>query len=167
MMIDLRFSRLRESVIELLAVRFACDELSPHTHEARVQAALGAVSVRELRELTWDLPAIGDVVVGLLWGAVDGIDVVEDGRWLATQAPHASWLLGRASTCDVCFGSVSVSRRHAVLIKRGRCWSIVDLKATNGTFVNGERIDRRRLRPGDQIELGRARLAVAGERPLR
>lgn len=51
-MIDLRLSRLRESVIERLAVRFAHDELSPHTHEARVQAALVAESVRELREMT-------------------------------------------------------------------------------------------------------------------
>jgi pSer/pThr/pTyr-binding forkhead associated (FHA) protein len=55
-----------------------------------------------------------------------------------------------------------------VLVKRGRCWSIVDLNATNGTRVNGERVHRRRLRPGDQIELGRrAVLAVTGERRLR
>jgi FHA domain-containing protein/uncharacterized protein DUF1707 len=166
-MIDLRIRRRRESVIEQLAVRFSHDELSPETHEARVHAALVAESVRELRELTWDLPAIGDFVVALLWGAVDGIEVVGDGRWLASQAAHTSWLLGRARTCDVRLDAISVSRRHAVLVKRGRCWSIVDLDATNGTLVNGQRVHRRRLRPGDEIELGRGVvLAVTGERHL-
>jgi hypothetical protein len=163
-MIDSQLGRLRESVIEQLAVRFARDELSPHTHEDRVQAALVAESVRELRELTWDFSGIGDVVVALLWGAVDGIEVVGDGRWLASQSVRASWQLGRAATCDICFDAISVSRRHAVLVKRGRCWSIVDLNATNGTLVNGERISRRRLRPGDQITLGQAVLAVSGRR---
>jgi len=164
-MVDRRLSRLRESVIERLAVRFAHDELSLHTHEARVHAALAAESMHELRELTWDLPAIGDVIVAWLYGAIDGIEVVADGRWLASQAPHSSWLLGRASTCDVRFDATSVSRRHALLIKRGRCWSLVDLDATNGTSVNGQRVGRRRLRPGDHIELGRsARLTVTGER---
>lgn len=163
-MIDSQLGRLRESVIEQLAVRFARDELSPHTHEDRVQAALIAESVRELRELTWDFSGIGDVVVALLWGTVDGIEVVGDGRWMASQAARASWLLGRATTCDICLDAISVSRRHAVLVKRGRCWSIVDLDATNGTLVNGERINRRRLRPGDQIALGQAVLAVSGQR---
>jgi len=163
-MVDLRLSQQRESVIEQLAVRFARDELSAHTHEARVDAALVAESVRELRELTWDLPGIGDVVVALLRGAVDGIEVVGDGRWLASAAAHASWLLGRASTCDVCLNAHSVSRQHALLVKRGHCWSIVDLKATNGTLVNGERVQRRRLRPGDQIELGRGVLLTRRRR---
>lgn len=166
-MIDLRLSRLRESVIEQLAMGFARDELSPHTHEVRVQAALGAGSVRELRDLTSDLPSVRDVFVALVWGAVDGVEVAGDGRWLASQGVHASWLLGRAGACDVRLDATGVSRRHAVLIKRGRCWSIVDLQSTNGTVVNGERIDRRRLRPGDQIALGYAHLAVTGDRPSR
>jgi hypothetical protein len=166
-MLDLRLSRQREAVIEQLAVRFAHDELSPHTHEARVHGALVAESVRELRRLTWDLPGVGDVLVALVWGRVDGIEVAADGRWLASRAARASWLLGRASACDVCLDVHSVSRRHAMLVKRGRCWSIVDLNATNGTLVNGERIVRRRLRPGDQIELGRGVvLSVAGDRHL-
>lgn len=167
-MVDLRLSRQRESVLEKLSVCFARDELSPHTHEARVHAALAAGSVRELRELTWDLFAIGDVAVAVLRGAVDGIEVVADGRWLASEATHSRWLLGRAGTCDVRFAASSVSRRHALLVKRGRCWSLLDLNATNGTWVNGERVHRRRLRPGDHIELGggATTLAVTGDRHL-
>ena len=44
----------------------------------------------------------------------------------------------------------------------------VDLDATNGTWVNGERVDRRRLRPCDDIELGNSTttLAVTGDQRL-
>lgn len=168
-MVDRRLSPQREWVLEKLSVGFARDELSPHTHENRVQAALAAASLRELRELTWDLSAIGDAAVALLRGVVDGVEVVADGRWLASEAAHSCWLLGRAGTCDVRFAGRDVSRRHALLVKRGRCWSLVDLNATNGTWINGERVDRRRLRPRDHIELGSsaASLAVTGDHPLR
>jgi hypothetical protein len=167
-MVDRRLSRLRETILERLAFGFAHDELSPHTHEVRVQVALAAGSLRELRDVTWDLSAVGDVLIGLLVGAVDGVEVVADGRWLASDASHVSWVLGRASSCDVRFGATSVSRRHAVVTKRGRCWSLQDLGAKNGTWVNEERVYRRRLRPGDRIELGAdAGIAVLGERHLR
>lgn len=167
-MVDLRLSRRRESVLERLSLGFARDELSPHTHEARVQAALAAASARELRELTWDLSTLGDGAVALLRGVIDGIEVVADGRWLVSEATYACWLLGRAGACDVRFAARGVSRRHALVVKRGRCWSLVDLNATNGTWVNGERVDRRRLRPGDHIELGNSTtmLAVTGDRHL-
>lgn len=57
----------------------------------------------------------------------------------------------------------TVSRRHALITKRGRCWSIVDLGAKNGTLVNGVPILRRRLTPGDYVDLGGdVRLAIVG-----
>ena len=53
--------------------------------------------------------------------------------------------------------------RGELSTKRGRCWSIVDLGAKNGTFVNGVPILRRRLTPGDQVDLGcDVRLAIVG-----
>lgn len=162
-MIDLRLGRQRDSVLEQLAVGFARGELSEHTHAARVEAALGADSVRELRAVTWDLPTMRDHLIALMLGAVDGIEVVADGRWLARDATHASWLLGRQGCCDVRFATKTVSRRHALITKRRRCWSIVDLGAKNGTFVNGVRILRRRLTPGDHVELGAdVRLEIVG-----
>jgi len=166
-MIDGRLNRLRETILEQLALGFARGELSPHTHEARVQAALAAGSVRQLRDVTWDLAAVGDVVAGVLLGAVDGIEVVADGRWLAAEAAHASWVLGRGGSCDLVFSPRSVSRQHAIITKRGRCWSVSDLHATNGTWLNGQRTRRRRLRPGDRIKLGAdIELLVTGERSL-
>ena len=92
-----------------------------------------------------------DRLIALLLGSVDGIEVVADGRWLANDATHATWLLGRQGCCDVQFATPTVSRRHALITKRGRCWSIVDLGAKNGTLVNGAPI----LRPA--AETGRPR----------
>ncbi|HEX4364895.1 MAG TPA: FHA domain-containing protein [Solirubrobacteraceae bacterium] len=167
-MTDVRLIRQRESILEQLAGGYARGELSEHTHEARVEAALAAASLRELQAVTWDLPTLRDQAIALLRGTIDGIEVVADGRWLARDATHTSWLLGRHEHCDVRFTSQTVSRHHALVTKRGRAWSIVDLEATNGTLVNGARIRRRRLTPGDNVELGAGiRLSVTGTRHFR
>jgi hypothetical protein len=53
--------------------------------------------------------------------------------------------------------SPSVSRRHAQVIHRQGEYLLVDLRSTNGTFVNGQRLnpdDRVRLRHGDQVRFG-------------
>ena len=63
-------------------------------------------------------------------------------------------LLGRHSDCDIVLASMSVSRRHASLIFRDGNWVICDLDSTNGTMVNGVRVGRCRLRPGDRVMLG-------------
>jgi hypothetical protein len=69
-------------------------------------------------------------------------------------------LLGRSSGCDVAFSNVSVSRRHARLVFRDGSWILHDLDSTNGTFVNGVRVQRCELRPGDRLELGDEALRV-------
>jgi len=57
--------------------------------------------------------------------------------------------------CDITVSDPDVSRRHAkVAIDDGQL-SIEDLGSTNGTFVNGERIDQpRRLSDGDEVRIG-------------
>jgi pSer/pThr/pTyr-binding forkhead associated (FHA) protein len=49
-------------------------------------------------------------------------------------------VLGRARTCDVTVDDPSVSRQHAELRPEGEGWLVADLGSTNGTFVNGRRI---------------------------
>ncbi|HEY8321676.1 MAG TPA: FhaA domain-containing protein [Candidatus Baltobacteraceae bacterium] len=72
--------------------------------------------------------------------------------------------IGRSDESDVFLVDPSVSRRHAVIdVDAG--WPIVhDLESTNGTFVNGERIETRRLSEGDLVAFGKTelRLEVAG-----
>ena len=62
--------------------------------------------------------------------------------------------LGAAVGNDLTFPEQRVSRNHAVLERRGSGIELVDLNSENGTFVNGERITRRRLVKGDRIRIG-------------
>lgn len=72
--------------------------------------------------------------------------------------------IGRSDESDIFLIDPSVSRKHAVIdVDAG--WPIVhDLESTNGTFVNGERIETRRLSEGDVVAFGKTelRLEVAG-----
>ena len=69
-------------------------------------------------------------------------------------------LVGRDHRCDVLLGDLSVSRRHAKLVFRDGHWVIQDLGSTNGTIVNGRRVGRCELRPGDRVLIGAARLRI-------
>jgi pSer/pThr/pTyr-binding forkhead associated (FHA) protein len=66
-------------------------------------------------------------------------------------------LVGRDPACDVCLFSLRISRRHCVLTALGADLIVWDLGSTNGTWVNGRRIDSARLVPGDEISLAHLR----------
>jgi hypothetical protein len=63
-------------------------------------------------------------------------------------------VLGRSRACDVHVPDVNVSRRHAELRQEGATYWIVDLGSTNGTVLNGQSVERERLKDGDRITLG-------------
>jgi len=63
-------------------------------------------------------------------------------------------VIGRSKECDVAVDDASVSRRHAEVRAGPDGYWIVDLGSTNGTEVNGKRVDRVRLEPGDVVTLG-------------
>jgi diguanylate cyclase (GGDEF)-like protein len=73
------------------------------------------------------------------------------GRRIALDAPVEC---GRASECDVSLDDEAVSRRHARVGWNGSAYSVRDLGSTNGTFVNGEQVNEKTLRSGDQIKVG-------------
>ena len=71
--------------------------------------------------------------------------------------------IGRAAGADIVVADASMSRQHARLVRDADVWVIEDLGARNGTFVNGQRIERRRpLAAGDQIQLGDTIVRVSG-----
>ncbi|HTX58534.1 MAG TPA: FhaA domain-containing protein [Verrucomicrobiae bacterium] len=74
-------------------------------------------------------------------------------------------LVGRSEECDIFLVDPSVSRTHAVVEVDGAEPVVRDLGSTNGTFVNGDRIDTRALRSGDELTFGntKMRFEAAGE----
>jgi FhaA, N-terminal domain/FHA domain len=63
--------------------------------------------------------------------------------------------MGRSRQCDVVLEDPNVSRQHAEIRPRGGSWVLSDLGSTNGSCLNGRRIDGPEvIRPGDEIELG-------------
>lgn len=63
-------------------------------------------------------------------------------------------VVGRGRDCDIRLNDANVSRRHAEIVQEGTSWWVVDLESTNGTEVNGRRIDRAKLADADRIEVG-------------
>ena len=67
--------------------------------------------------------------------------------------------LGRSRQCDVVLDDPNVSREHAEIRPRGGSWVLTDLGSTNGSRLNGRRLEGPEvLKPGDQIELGTSRI---------
>lgn len=65
-------------------------------------------------------------------------------------------VVGRGQEADVRLADASVSRRHAELALIDGRPTVVDLQSTNGTTVNGERVQRAVLSDGDRITFGAA-----------
>ncbi len=63
-------------------------------------------------------------------------------------------ILGRLDTNDIPVKDGKASREHAKIYKQGQSFAIVDLNSSNGTFVNGQKITKRVLEPGDEISIG-------------
>ncbi|MBN2362131.1 MAG: FHA domain-containing protein [Deltaproteobacteria bacterium] len=63
-------------------------------------------------------------------------------------------IIGRSSDLDMVLVEDMVSRKHAKIVTQGEQVYIMDLGSTNGTFVNGERIKKSRLKEGDRILIG-------------
>lgn len=62
--------------------------------------------------------------------------------------------VGRAAHCHLRLADQEVSRVHAQFVRTGLYWEIVDQGSTNGSLINGKRVARARLKPGDRIEIG-------------
>ena len=92
------------------------------------------------------------------------VDPVEPGRYVKIEGPERTLLIplggdamhiGRGLSADLRLDESSVSRRHAIVVPRPTGARILDDRSSNGTFVNGRRIQQADLRDGDVIVLGR------------
>ncbi len=65
-----------------------------------------------------------------------------------------SYHIGRHSQCEIVLLDPEVSRRHLRIRKEGEDWIIDDLGSTNGTFLNGQPINKEKVSLGDRIKMG-------------
>lgn len=79
---------------------------------------------------------------------------------LHLDAPRLT--IGRLPTCSLVIEDDTISREHAVVVRRSPDWWILDQGSTNGTRINGTRTAESRLANGDNIELGDVRLVFRG-----
>ena len=96
----------------------------------------------------------------MLWDEVSG-----------TRFPVLYWenSIGRSKSCDIYLPDPSASRDHAVLLRRDEGWFICDTGSKSGVFVNGRKIDGRRLvNIGDSMTMGSTTLTLRNtdEKPL-
>jgi len=91
--------------------------------------------------------------------------LLEDGEGRRRAVPVAGTELtvGRAADCGLLLAGRDVSRHHARFQRSNGSVFVEDLGSANGTRVNGERLQgRRRIRPGDLVQIGGFDLAVDG-----
>jgi pSer/pThr/pTyr-binding forkhead associated (FHA) protein len=84
------------------------------------------------------------------------------------QSPDATFRLksgavktvGRAPRADFILDVALVSRLHCRLTAADDRLEVLDLKSTNGTFVNDKRIEKAMLAKGDRLRIGRVEMTV-------
>jgi pSer/pThr/pTyr-binding forkhead associated (FHA) protein len=88
---------------------------------------------------------------------------------LQSSEPHTTFRLrsgavktvGRATRADFVVDAALVSRLHCRITAGDDKLEVVDLRSTNGTYVNGKRVEKAHLRNGDRLRVGRVELVVA------
>ncbi len=95
------------------------------------------------------------------------LTTLESGRREVRPLTEGAWMIGRGVSCKIRFESPSVSERHAILTVRGDSAMLEDLNSANGTYVNGELIERAAVLDGSMVvQIGECMLRVSsGDEP--
>ena len=67
-------------------------------------------------------------------------------------------VIGRSPDAAIFLDDVTVSRDHAVLVRRSGHWFLDDSGSLNGTYVNRRRIESHKLEDGDELQVGKYKL---------
>lgn len=69
------------------------------------------------------------------------------------------WKIGRdANECNIVLDDAGVSSLHAQIINEGATWKLINLMSSNGSFVNGQRVQTAYLNGGDRLQFGSTEL---------
>jgi FHA domain len=125
--------------------------------------AVAAESAREPSTATYRVGETGELI------PVDLDTVVSEGAALVIRSGGGRvgesfslqgdrMTVGRRPDSDVFLDDVTVSRDHALIVRRNGAYWLDDLGSLNGTYVNRRRIDSHRLEDGDELQIGKYKL---------
>lgn len=95
--------------------------------------------------------AIGQTISGVAFPSLVFVNGNEQRKLVLDHMPFS---IGRRTEKDLVISDPRVSRDHALLIWEGDGFYIQDLNSKHGTYVNGEKIDKKRLQRNDRMEFG-------------
>ena len=127
--------------VDVATVHEAIAELQWQEYHSRTQSNLIPARLEETTPHA--RPPVGRLVL-TLQGVELGEALVVPGRFV----------IGRTTDNDLQVDSKFVSRHHAQLVTSPEGSVIEDLNSTNGVYLNGKRVRRHRLAPGDVIKIG-------------
>lgn len=155
-----------------LIVRLTADGLSWHVMDTSTTGSATAQGRFQSRS--------GTDALSLQLGGAEGpyVALTTSPSYKLASAPRAVWprtrsasggdrvRYGRALDNDVVLDSPLASLYHCVVTKSGGLWTIVDEGSARGTLVNGERVSKRVLTPGDWVTMGGQPFRVDGDGEL-
>ena len=123
----------------------------PQQTEAPTQetGTMPRLDEQERRRVSLTLPRIAP---GRYLAMEDGEDILL--FLLAAENMH----IGRSPAADIVLDDATVSRRHALITKRGESTVILDDRSLNGVQVNGVRVSEAELKDGDVVVVGHVTL---------
>jgi hypothetical protein len=87
--------------------------------------------------------------------------VIRSGGWRVGESfpvEAERMTIGRRPESDIFLDDVTVSRDHALLVRRNDEYYLDDLGSLNGTYVNRRRIESQKLSDGDELQIGKFKL---------
>jgi len=134
-----------------------CGALLPHAESAGATAAGDPITA------TYRIDEAGELVpveMGTVTANGPALVIRAGGGRVGESFPIEGerMSVGRRPECEVFLDDVTVSRDHALLIKRGEQWYLDDCGSLNGTYVNRSRIESHRLEDGDEVQIGKYKL---------
>jgi len=138
-------------------VRELCDAAREHARDERY-AFMGPVGV-EL-EVDESLRTGGFRIDGRLLEGEGGTGIGRLVLPTGDQVPLGEHVItvGRIPSSTIVLGDPNVSRHHAEIRPEGDGYTVIDLGSTNGTRVNGVRVERQQLQDGDELMFGNTRV---------
>jgi hypothetical protein len=181
----------RDHAVSELRNEFAEGRLSHETFMYRMQSALDARHRGQLAGLFKDLPPRRPGLMARIRAALRGEAAAEPahgpvpqripqappGRLNGPSPPPANpvplafppgsgvrFTIGRTRDCDLCLADLSVSRMHALLVRREEGWVLSDLGSHNGTRLNGWLVrEPVQVRSGDRVDFGSMAFIIQGD----